>query len=40
MSGVWLMVRGHLRQSSTLWQQVAPLLAQEPRTADAPPART
>jgi tetratricopeptide (TPR) repeat protein len=29
---VWLMVRGHLRQSSTLWQQIAPLLAQEPRT--------
>jgi tetratricopeptide (TPR) repeat protein len=27
---VWLIVRGHLRQSSTLWQQIAPLLAQEP----------
>jgi predicted ATPase len=29
---VWLLVRGHLRRSSTLWQQIAPLLAQEPRT--------
>jgi predicted ATPase len=29
---VWLMVRGHLRQSATLWQQIAALLAQEPRT--------
>jgi predicted ATPase len=28
---VWLLVRGHLRQSSTLWQQIASLLAQEPR---------
>jgi tetratricopeptide (TPR) repeat protein len=28
---VWLLVRGHLRQSSTLSQQIAPLLAQEPR---------
>jgi hypothetical protein len=27
---VWLLVRGHLRRSSTLWQQIAPLLAQEP----------
>ena len=24
---VWMLVRGHLRQSSTLWQQIAPLLA-------------
>jgi hypothetical protein len=29
---VWLLVRGHLRRSSTLWQQIAPLLAQDPRT--------
>jgi tetratricopeptide (TPR) repeat protein len=29
---VWLVVRGHLRQSSTLWQQIAPLLADQPRT--------
>jgi len=29
---VWLMVRGHLRQSAPLWQQIAPLLAQEPRS--------
>jgi len=29
---VWMLVRGHLRQSSTLWQQIAPLLAQEPRS--------
>jgi predicted ATPase len=29
---VWLLVRGHLRQSSTLWQQIAPLLAQQPRS--------
>lgn len=28
---VWLLVRGHLRQSAPLWQQIAPLLAQEPR---------
>ena len=28
---VWLVVRGHLRQSSTLWQQIAALLAQQPR---------
>jgi tetratricopeptide (TPR) repeat protein len=28
---VWLLVRGHLRQSATLWQHIAPLLAQEPR---------
>jgi tetratricopeptide (TPR) repeat protein len=27
---VWLLVRGHLRQSSTLWQQIAPLLAPQP----------
>jgi predicted ATPase len=31
---VWMMVRGHLRQSSPLWQQIAPLLAQEPRPGD------
>ena len=29
---VWLLVRGHLRQSAPLWQQIAPLLAQEPRS--------
>jgi tetratricopeptide (TPR) repeat protein len=28
---IWLLVRGHLRQSSTLWQQIAPLLGREPR---------
>jgi predicted ATPase len=28
---VWLMVRGHVRESSTLWQQIAPLIAQEAR---------
>jgi predicted ATPase len=28
---VWMLVRGHLRQSSTLWQQIAPLLARQPR---------
>ena len=27
---VWLLVRGHLRQSATLWQQIVSLLAQEP----------
>jgi predicted ATPase len=27
---VWLLVRGHLRRSSTLWQQIVPLLAPEP----------
>ena len=26
-----MLVRGHLRQSSTLWQQIAPLLARRPR---------
>src|SRR5215470_728542 len=30
---VWLLVRGHLRQSATLWQQIVPLLAQEPPPA-------
>jgi predicted ATPase len=29
---VWMLVRGHLRQSSTLWQQIAPLLAAQQRT--------
>jgi predicted ATPase len=29
---VWLLVRGYLRQSSTLWQQIGSLLAQEPRS--------
>jgi predicted ATPase len=27
---IWLMVRGHQRKSSSLWQQIAPLLAQGP----------
>jgi len=27
---VWLLVRGHLRQSATLWQQIVLLLAQDP----------
>jgi tetratricopeptide (TPR) repeat protein len=29
---VWLMVRGHLRQSDPMWRQIAPLLGQEPRS--------
>jgi predicted ATPase len=36
---VWLLVRGHLRQSSTLWQQIAPLLAQQGRTGTDRTAR-
>jgi predicted ATPase len=36
---VWLMARGHMRQSSTLWQQIASLLAQEPRTGAGRMAR-
>jgi tetratricopeptide (TPR) repeat protein len=31
---VWMLVRGHLRQSSTLWQQIAPLLAGQPADGD------
>jgi predicted ATPase len=31
---VWLLVRGHLRRSSTLWQQIVPLLAPESPSAD------
>jgi tetratricopeptide (TPR) repeat protein len=31
---VWLLVRGHLRQSATLWQQIGPLLAQDPPGGD------
>ena len=31
---VWLLVRGHLRQSATLWQQILSLLAQEPPGGD------
>src|SRR5215468_10420029 len=31
---VWLLVRGHLRQSATLWQQIIPLLAPEPPDGD------
>jgi len=31
---VWLLVRGHLRRSSTLWQQIVPLLTTEPPPAD------
>jgi len=31
---VWLLVRGHLRQSATLWQQIVPLLAQDPPGGD------
>jgi hypothetical protein len=27
---VWLLVRGHLRQSATLWQQIVSLLVQDP----------
>jgi predicted ATPase len=29
---IWLLVRGHLRDCSTLWQQIASLLAAEPQT--------
>jgi predicted ATPase len=36
---VWLLVRGHLRQSAPLWQQIAPLLAQEPRSGSGRMAR-
>jgi predicted ATPase len=36
---VWLLVRGHFRQSATLWQQMDPLLAQEPRSGDDRSAR-
>src|SRR5690242_3151384 len=28
---VWLLVRGHLRQSAPLWQQIVSLLAPDPR---------
>jgi tetratricopeptide (TPR) repeat protein len=31
---VWLLVRGHLRQSATLWQQIVSLLAQDPHGGD------
>ena len=31
---VWLLVRGHLRQSATLWQQIVSLLAQDPPGGD------
>ena len=31
---VWLLVRGHLRRSATLWQQIVPLLAQDPPGGD------
>jgi predicted ATPase len=31
---VWLLVRGQLRRSSTLWQQIAPLLALESGSGD------
>jgi predicted ATPase len=36
---VWLLVRGHLRQSAPLWQQMASLLAQEPRSGSGRMAR-
>jgi predicted ATPase len=29
---VWMLVRGHLRQSATLWQLIDPLLAQRPES--------
>jgi predicted ATPase len=32
---VWLLVRGHVRQSAPLWQQLDPLLAQQPRSLSA-----
>src|SRR5215467_2529647 len=31
---VWLLVRGHLRQSATMWQQIVSLLAQDPPGGD------
>jgi predicted ATPase len=31
---IWLLVRGHLRQSATLWQQIISLLAQDPPGGD------
>jgi hypothetical protein len=31
---VWLLVRGHLRQSATLWQQIVSLLGQDPPGGD------
>jgi predicted ATPase len=31
---IWLLVRGHLRQSATLWQQIVLLLAQDPPGSD------
>jgi predicted ATPase len=31
---IWMLVRGHLRQSATLWQQIASLLAQDPPGGD------
>jgi predicted ATPase len=37
---VWLLVRGHLRKSSTLWQQIASLLAPLPQTDGDVVART
>jgi predicted ATPase len=36
---VWLLVRGHLRQSSALWQQIVPLLTQQPSNGGDPMAR-
>jgi tetratricopeptide (TPR) repeat protein len=36
---VWLMVRGHLRQSDPMWRQIAPLLAQEPHSDSGRMAR-
>jgi predicted ATPase len=36
---VWLMVRGHLRQSAPLWQQIAPLLTRVPHSATGRMAR-
>jgi tetratricopeptide (TPR) repeat protein len=36
---VWLMVRGHLRRSAMLWQQIRSLLAQEPHTGGGRRAR-
>jgi len=36
---IWLMVRGHVRRSAPLWQQIAPLLAQQPRSGSGRMAR-
>jgi predicted ATPase len=36
---IWLMARGHVRRSAPLWQQIAPLLAQQPASGSGRMAR-